>query len=733
MKNLLLIAVLCGCTAHGQDLSAAYRKGNYRLVADTLSKKATLGPKDLYLLGQSSLELRRTNQAWEALSRIDYKKFLSDKDTSFLFPFYVDAYLKAGFAQNAIAQPLSKDDKVLAMASHVPISNAIKADIDDRLLAFLWKEKNYPAMMIANTNLSAQGKVWIELAKFAQGLPYNIATITSSWRTIPDADVYQSLLTSINPASITVAAQARMLAEVAVKIPVMHELAIDFALRYWQLSKDKELVATISNQVLLARSQPDAAAKLLHEHLKKEKKAGLSFYRIAQSQLIRRNMLKEALEISQYAYAQHGNLFSTEYAVVLETQQKPDVILAWYKKHYKTSAEELHNQVFRSLIRSGNLKLAESALDLGYEANSNFASYHLMRGLIKERLGKTEAAYTSYLEALMLEPFGYPGVRARPREAALRSKHRKIFEDRSAKEAALLNSNAVHRRLLTSKAFLMDTELAPLVDKDRLKKDQAEHDALVLKGLEIAPIPELEALDRRLTNFSLEMQAYLENTVQKAASQSSERSALTKYYFKYRSLFTDSEIVGYLTFRLFYYLRDLYGNATYMLIFSKDLLSLVYPRPEWEMILKESENSEDLAYWMLSSFHQESHFRKRVFSHVGAVGFAQVMGYTARDIKNWMRRSYLENTDFIDNLTMGIYYHKRMFDLHEDNYIFGMAAYNAGPGRVRTWRKRYAAYLDDMDLFSEAIDIRETRTYVRIVVNNRAMYDLVYKRPDLWL
>ncbi|MGL5721313.1 MAG: transglycosylase SLT domain-containing protein, partial [Brevinema sp.] len=432
------------------------------------------------------------------------------------------------------------------------------------------------------------------------------------------------------------------------------------------------------------------------------------------------------------AYKEHGESYSSEYNTVLEINQKPEAILAWYRRNYRRTSEELHNQVFRAMIRTTNMNLAEQAMDLGYTANSNFASFHLMYALVKDQLGKKQEAYKSYLTAVMLEPFGYPGITARPLELALRPSFQEDFKTITAQYTPMLTDRAIHKRLLYAKAFLLDDDLKGLVNLSNLKTDQAQHDALVVKGLEITGIPELDALDRRLTNYAPEIQAYLENSIFRAAQRSQEQNALVRYYYKYRSFFSDADILGYLTFRLFFYLRNLYGNNTYIPIFSRSMLGYIYPKLEWDFILQQSGNDENLAYWMISSFHQESHFRKRVFSQVGAVGFAQVMGYTAQDIKGWMRRPFMENTDFIDNLTMGIYYHKRMDDLHGNNHVYGMAAYNAGPTRVRRWRTRYAAYENNMPLFIEAIDIRETRIYTRIVSYNRFMYELIDKQPQLW-
>ncbi|HYD53410.1 MAG TPA: hypothetical protein VEA99_12310, partial [Gemmatimonadaceae bacterium] len=54
-----------------------------------------------------------------------------------------------------------------------------------------------------------------------------------------------------------------------------------------------------------------------------------------------------------------------------------------------------------------------------------------------------------------------------------------------------------------------------------------------------------------------------------------------------------------------------------------------------------------------------------------------------------------------------------------------LAAYNAGPSRVRRWStKRGVA---DPELFAERIPFTETRDYVRIVQRNAEVYRALYE------
>ena len=63
-------------------------------------------------------------------------------------------------------------------------------------------------------------------------------------------------------------------------------------------------------------------------------------------------------------------------------------------------------------------------------------------------------------------------------------------------------------------------------------------------------------------------------------------------------------------------------------------------------------------------------------------------------------------------------------DLFDGNLFFALAAYNSGPGNADRWRQRLPAA--DMDLLVELMDITETRIFVKVVLENYAMYRFLY-------
>ena len=91
--------------------------------------------------------------------------------------------------------------------------------------------------------------------------------------------------------------------------------------------------------------------------------------------------------------------------------------------------------------------------------------------------------------------------------------------------------------------------------------------------------------------------------------------------------------------------------------------------------------------------HQESNFRVKAFSSAGARGLMQLMPYTAkkvaRDLKiqNITKAALTTNPKY--NVILGTTYINEMLVKFDNALPLALAAYNAGPGRVKIWLKRY--------------------------------------------
>jgi soluble lytic murein transglycosylase len=131
---------------------------------------------------------------------------------------------------------------------------------------------------------------------------------------------------------------------------------------------------------------------------------------------------------------------------------------------------------------------------------------------------------------------------------------------------------------------------------------------------------------------------------------------------------------------------------------------------------------------VLAVVRQESAFSVKAKSRANAQGLMQLLPSTALKVAKRLRlpfsRSRLVN-DGVYNLTLGQAYLAELLEDFKGSYVLALAAYNAGPGRVRRWlRKNGDLRNPDVDSIDwvERIPIGETRNYVQRVLENLQVY-----------
>jgi soluble lytic murein transglycosylase len=120
---------------------------------------------------------------------------------------------------------------------------------------------------------------------------------------------------------------------------------------------------------------------------------------------------------------------------------------------------------------------------------------------------------------------------------------------------------------------------------------------------------------------------------------------------------------------------------------------------------------------------QESALYHKAQSPVGASGLMQLMPTTAAHMAKKIGFPYMGQQQLIDpevNIRLGSAYIKELLNNYGGNRVLAAAAYNAGPGRVRQWRRISAG--KNMDVWVENIPYRETRNYVQNVLVFNAIY-----------
>ena len=135
---------------------------------------------------------------------------------------------------------------------------------------------------------------------------------------------------------------------------------------------------------------------------------------------------------------------------------------------------------------------------------------------------------------------------------------------------------------------------------------------------------------------------------------------------------------------------------------------------------------------LLALMRQESAFDPQAVSWAGARGLMQLMPATARRVARrlnlpFSRRRLLEDPDY--NLAIGTAYLADVVSSFDGSYVLGLAAYNAGPGRVRRWLRRHGDFrkgeIDAVD-WIEMIPFDETRNYVQRVIENLQVYRAIF-------
>lgn len=131
---------------------------------------------------------------------------------------------------------------------------------------------------------------------------------------------------------------------------------------------------------------------------------------------------------------------------------------------------------------------------------------------------------------------------------------------------------------------------------------------------------------------------------------------------------------------------------------------------------------EPALLWAL--VRQESRFDPRAVSRSGALGLAQLLPGTARDVARWSRERFVADSTLFEpalGLRYGARYLRRLLDRFEGHVAVALTAYNAGPGKVRPdWRELVARGGDA--LYCEMAANADTQDYVRRILGYRQAY-----------
>ena len=143
--------------------------------------------------------------------------------------------------------------------------------------------------------------------------------------------------------------------------------------------------------------------------------------------------------------------------------------------------------------------------------------------------------------------------------------------------------------------------------------------------------------------------------------------------------------------------------------------------------------------FILSIIRQESEFDTSAHSSAGAKGLMQLMTYTARIVAKqakipYSKKKLTKNPKY--NINLGSFYLAGLLLEYDGSYPFSIAAYNAGPKRVKYWNKinknPQKGNIDYVD-WIELIKFKETRNYVQRVLENFNVYRFILEQKPIKL
>ncbi len=130
---------------------------------------------------------------------------------------------------------------------------------------------------------------------------------------------------------------------------------------------------------------------------------------------------------------------------------------------------------------------------------------------------------------------------------------------------------------------------------------------------------------------------------------------------------------------------------------------------------------------VLAITRQESEFNPKAKSSADARGLMQLLPSTARSTAK--KHGIAHSTSMLNNpkhnMRLGSYYLAGLIEKFNGHYPLAIAGYNAGPGRVVEWQKRFGPWPSDTAgqlKWLEQIPFSETRNYVQRVTENLQVY-----------
>jgi len=152
-------------------------------------------------------------------------------------------------------------------------------------------------------------------------------------------------------------------------------------------------------------------------------------------------------------------------------------------------------------------------------------------------------------------------------------------------------------------------------------------------------------------------------------------------------------------------------------------LTIRFPIKHKKQVRQQANKTDIDEAWIYAMMRQESAFMKDAQSPVGALGLMQLMPRTAKATAKKLNQKRPNKTELFKadrNIQLGTAYLNQVYNELEQNPVLAIAAYNAGPHRVKKWLPEIDM---EADIWIEMIPFKETRQYVKSVLAYTIIYE----------
>jgi len=178
-------------------------------------------------------------------------------------------------------------------------------------------------------------------------------------------------------------------------------------------------------------------------------------------------------------------------------------------------------------------------------------------------------------------------------------------------------------------------------------------------------------------------------------------------------------------YRIYDYIDKTYFNQ-FIALEKPFILKEAYPLYFDDLVINYSDLRNVNHNLVMAVIRAESAYDQNAHSWADAYGLMQIIPRTADEIARELHLDIDLPENLLDpetNINLGTYYLTKLLKRFDNRITYALAAYNAGPHRVEKWR--FISPEEEEDLFVENIEFNQTRNYVRKVLLNFWIYEIL--------